>query len=812
MKKKKLIYMLLLIFIGVLNFENSNAQMFWNKSCYFEGNSNSYISTEDSPNLNITGSFTIEAWINPEAAGVTQTLIRKREGLDNSGYSMYLFNGRVAIRTNSITRLVGKTVIPANIWTHINVTYNNFTNEFYMSINGLVDTSTIKAGAAPLTNTDSLFIGNGNDGPFNGILDEVRIWKESRSSGEVASLMRTSLGTSSGVYSKLVLSLTFQNRHSDGTMGNVFSLKDWSGNSNIFYNRGIFNHNLSNRPSTTIFTNLSANLDGNNDYLAAADESSFSPTAVFTLEAYVYPKSFSIGEVIIHKGLDNGLVTNYGLRLNQGNVVAYINNQVNLISQNSIPLNKWTHLAYVYNTIFGTNLLYVNGVLTDSASSNTGLVTNGNDSFYVGGTIALPDFNGYIDEVRIKSAIKNYSEINQFLYKSIDESNDLNGTELVFNLDGGTLSNVGLAIDLKFRNDAEFGNPGTSYDIPVSPLHRADNIDFNEGFILKNSDRRIPGAGTSGNMTDDSLYVYQNDIINDINVFVALNHKNENSLSITLVSPNGTSIDLYNNNNNFLGYNNSIVTVFDDESNYLNSNNTYVSFEPSIKPQSNINSAFSGLSSFGYWKLLVNDNSPGDTGRLVSWGIQINESVNKNFNLNSTSIIQGFYNPLTNTSVRDTMQIKLRKSTSPYIVIDSAKSFYLPSGFSTYTFKNAVAGTPYYLQLNHRNSIDTWSSNFITFEALSGQSNYNFTFNSAQAFGNNLIQADTSPLRFALYNGDVNKDGIVDVTDNSLVDNDAFNFNTGYIVTDLTGDNTVDLSDATIVDNNASMFISKITP
>lgn len=808
MKRKKPIYLLLLMIFGLLTFENSNAQMFWNQAGKFVGNANSYISRENSPSLNLTGSFTIEAWINPEVAGATQTLIQKREGNNISGYSMYLFNGRVAVRTNANTRIISKSVLPVDKWTYVSVSYNSGTNAFYIFINAVTDTSTTIPGAAPISGSDSIFIGKGSENPFQGQLDEIKIWNNSQGSGNIASNMLTSLGASSGVYSNLVLSLTFQKRNPDGAF---FSLDDQTENSNNFYNRGVIASDLSNRPSNTIFTNLSAKFDGDNDYLAAPDAGQFSPIVVFTLEAYIYPTALGIGEVIIHKGFENGFITNYGLRLNQGNVVAYINNQVNLISQNSVPLNRWTHLAFVYNANTGSNLLYMNGELTDSQSSNTGNVINGIDSFYVGGTLGLPDFTGYIDEVRIKLAIKTYNEINQFLFKSIDESNDLSGSEYVFNLDGNTFSSVGTTMKLNFRNNARFGNAGKGTAPSASPLHRADEINFNEGYVLKKSDRRIPATGTSGNMNTDSLYIYQSEIINDINLFVAIDHENEHDLTLTLVSPGGVNFQLFNNNY-YLDENTGLVTIFDDQADSMISNNKYQSFEPSIKPVLNMNSAFSGLSSSGYWKLLVNDNSSGDTGRLVSWGIQFNNKTNKLFALNSTSIIQGFYNPVTNNSVRDTMQINLRKATSPYNIIDSAKSYYLPSGFSTYIFNNAVAGTPYYLELDHRNSIETWSSSTIEFEALSYQSYFNFSINSAQSYGNNLMQIDNSPLRFAVYNGDVNKDGIIDVTDNSQIDNAAYNFITGYVITDLTGDNAVDISDAAISDNNASAFISKITP
>jgi hypothetical protein len=89
---------------------------------------------------------------------------------------------------------------------------------------------------------------------------------------------------------------------------------------------------------------------------------------------------------------------------------------------------------------------------------------------------------------------------------------------------------------------------------------------------------------------------------------------------------------------------------------------------------------------------------------------------------------------------------------------------------------------------------------------------YNFSTASTQAYGDNLIQVDNSPVRFAVYNGDVNTDGTVDLSDLSQIDNDAYNFVSAYVNTDLTGDNYVDLSDYALADNNAFNFVSKVTP
>ena len=67
-------------------------------------------------------------------------------------------------------------------------------------------------------------------------------------------------------------------------------------------------------------------------------------------------------------------------------------------------------------------------------------------------------------------------------------------------------------------------------------------------------------------------------------------------------------------------------------------------------------------------------------------------------------------------------------------------------------------------------------------------------------------------VKYCLYSGDVNQDGTVDLTDGSLIDNEAFNFASGYLPTDVNGDRVTDLDDAVFADNNGLNFVGVIRP
>jgi len=187
--------------------------------------------------------------------------------------------------------------------------------------------------------------------------------------------------------------------------------------------------------------------------------------------------------------------------------------------------------------------------------------------------------------------------------------------------------------------------------------------------------------------------------------------------------------------------------------------------------------------------------------------ILINDNAQIYQTLNLTVLMQGFYNESSDLLTPDSMKVYLRNNTFPYSKVDSATSVLNSTGNSFFNFVNAQNNTGYYLELKHRNSIETWSNTNLSFSdnALT----FNFSTSGSQAYGNNQIQKGQ---KFCFYSGDVNNDGTIDGSDVSLVENDVNINASGYLNTDLTGDNTVDASDLSIIEYNADNSVVKITP
>gem|GEM_PF-228116 len=190
-------------------------------------------------------------------------------------------------------------------------------------------------------------------------------------------------------------------------------------------------------------------------------------------------------------------------------------------------------------------------------------------------------------------------------------------------------------------------------------------------------------------------------------------------------------------------------------------------------------------------------------------------------NINLTICLEGLYNEATGFmnkaqhesgnmfpgTIADRITVKLAKSTFPYNFISVYENLELNQDKTCTLQLPANMDDEYYLVINHRNSIETWSANPVAF----GSDNvyYSFTQDPQFSYNSNVKLLGNS---WCIYGGDVNQDDVIDTGDMTPVDNDASTFATGYLSTDVNGDGVIDTGDMTIVDNNTSGFISASYP
>ncbi len=150
----------------------------------------------------------------------------------------------------------------------------------------------------------------------------------------------------------------------------------------------------------------------------------------------------------------------------------------------------------------------------------------------------------------------------------------------------------------------------------------------------------------------------------------------------------------------------------------------------------------------------------------------------------------------------DIITVELRDAVSPFMLSGGPYTANLNTDGTALVTIPASLGASYYIVVKHRNSIQTWSANPVSF---SGSTiNYNFSTAANAAYGNNLKQK--GPL-FLIYSGDVNQDGIVNALDQSELETAAVGFVMGYLTTDVNGDGIVDAFDLILTDNNAAGFV-----
>ncbi len=157
----------------------------------------------------------------------------------------------------------------------------------------------------------------------------------------------------------------------------------------------------------------------------------------------------------------------------------------------------------------------------------------------------------------------------------------------------------------------------------------------------------------------------------------------------------------------------------------------------------------------------------------------------------------------------DTIEIYLMNSISPFTEVDHVKGILKTNGNVTVTFGNTiVVGNSYYIKLSHHNSVETWSSAPVIF---SSNTTYNFSSAGSQAFFSNMTPTSDN-LYWAIYTGDLNRDGSVEGGDYLIVEPLIQNGDGGYLAEDLNGDGQIDGTDFLVMDLNIQNGTGVITP
>jgi len=367
--------------------------------------------------------ITIIAWIYPLAYSTTYPRIVDKEAT-NGGYLLLLDPSpsntiEFAWKDSSGNQNSLYSTIPYSInkWTFLAAVFDG--NTAYLYIDGVlnntkISTITFSPGTANVTIGNNAILTR----PFNGLIDEVRIYNRALSEQEILEHYRNS---------KYYLASHFgpktNCREDPGSCIDYGLVSYWSfdeGAGTTAYDASGKGNNgtLVNGPKWTNGKfGQALSFDGVDDYVEVPNSPSLNPTVAITIMAWIKPFALASAQGIVDKG--DG-TTGYRFIVSDTNP-----NRLKLISRylfaNGIESsdvlvnNTWQHIAGV---ISGTSAyIYYNGILVGSGTVPSLQTTSINliigKKAYVG-SVVIP-FKGLIDEVRIYNRALSEEEI-RYLY------------------------------------------------------------------------------------------------------------------------------------------------------------------------------------------------------------------------------------------------------------------------------------------------------------------------------------------------------------------------------------------------------------
>jgi hypothetical protein len=370
-------------------------------SGYFDGTGD-YLSISSSPANFGSNSFTSECyvWFTTNSVGYQPIITNTGTG-DSQGWALVTeTNNTVAFYSSNgsaWTWNITTSYVPKiNCWTHFAVVRNGSTITLF--IDGVsVGTSNISTNSIQ-TVSNGFFVGYypyfpGGARSFSGYFSGVRL------------INGTALYTSNFT----------PPTETPSAVTNTSLLLN-------FANAGIYDKTKNNVLETVGNTQVSTTqkkygtgalyFDGTGDYLSTRSSPHLTFGGDFTIEAWVYITSLATYHPIL-EGRSNIDYSNYvfgiynisgTLRLDFVNAGGATGRTA---TTTSVPLNTWTHVAWVRSS--GTTSYYVNGVKDATTNSYSASLAPVSSNVLIGAVIDSFYFNGYIDELRITNGIARYT-------------------------------------------------------------------------------------------------------------------------------------------------------------------------------------------------------------------------------------------------------------------------------------------------------------------------------------------------------------------------------------------------------------------
>ncbi|HNF01768.1 MAG TPA: LamG domain-containing protein, partial [Ferruginibacter sp.] len=398
------------------------------------------ISVPDNPSLNFAGNFTVQVYAKRTAAyaDINRIVVQKKNTTGGNnidpGYSLIITYSGHPIGSYKPYIILGDGTnseqyyptnagdnLALNEWTNIAFVYDKTTHSGAFYLNGSAVPTTKAGGTAGSIGTAvQLSIGGyaytspAANAFFPGRMDELSLWNEKRTAGEIYAAMTTTL---TGTETNLVAYYHFNDNNRSGqnrTVTNFCSSTGSALNGTTVGSQLTPLFDCAPPPFTSPECTMQVN--GTTDYVQAPHNAAISVTQ-FSVGAYFKTTNTGSLKTIVYKDAD-GTNANYHVSVSAANKaqVSFVNTSLVTITATGTSTITDGNWHYAVGTFDGSNLrIYVDGVLEATVASGSTPITGAGQLCIGAASSGGSKFNGNLDELSVWNSALSLSQIQNLI-------------------------------------------------------------------------------------------------------------------------------------------------------------------------------------------------------------------------------------------------------------------------------------------------------------------------------------------------------------------------------------------------------------